>query len=66
MANIIAFLFWRISLYGFGLFNYFMYHGLSIRSGSFFRKSTEQEKNEFLLGEARVPSISDQGPANQP
>jgi hypothetical protein len=50
MNSIIGLIIWRITVCSFGLFNYFLYLGLAIRNGTFFRKSTEKEKNEFLLG----------------
>lgn len=53
MANIISFLIWQVTVYGYGLFSFFLYLGLAVRSGTFFSKPTEQEQNEFLLGEAK-------------
>lgn len=53
MANIISFLIWQAILYSYGLFNFFLYLGLAVRSGTFFSKPTEQEQNEFLLGETK-------------
>ena len=50
MASVIGSLIWRVTLYSFGLFNYLLYLGLALSNGSFFRKTTEREKNEFLLG----------------
>lgn len=50
MASIIGSLIWRVALYSFGLFNYLLFLGLALGKGSFFRKTTEREKNEFLLG----------------
>jgi hypothetical protein len=57
MAGIIGILIWRIALYSFGLANYFLYLGLSLSNGTFFRKTTEREKNEFLLGKASSPRL---------
>ncbi len=54
MASIIRLLIWRTTLYGFGLLNYFLYLCLGVKNGTFFRKSTEREKNEFLLGNAKI------------
>jgi hypothetical protein len=57
MASIIGLFLWRIALYSFGLLNYALYFGIAVRNGSFFRKSTEREKNEFLLGKTDVSLI---------
>ena len=55
MANIVGLIIWRILLYGYGLFSYFLYLGLAVKGGAFFRRPTEQEKNEFQLGNEKPP-----------
>ena len=57
MANIIIYLIWQITLYSYGLFSFFLYLALAVRSGTFFSKPTEREQNEFLLGEATQCAI---------
>jgi len=57
MASVIGFVLWRISLYSFGLLNYVLYLAIAVRNGTFFRKPTEREKNELLLGKAAVSFI---------
>lgn len=51
MTTVVGILVWRTALYSYGLFNYFMYFCLAVKAGTFFVKPTEQDKNEFLLGE---------------
>jgi hypothetical protein len=57
MATMIGFLIWRITLYSYGLLNYFLYLVVGVRSGAFFRKPTEREKNEFLLGNPQTSTF---------
>ncbi len=52
MANFISFLIWRVTLYSYGLFSFFLYLGIAVRNGTFFSKPAEKEQNEFLLGRA--------------
>ncbi|RMZ83650.1 hypothetical protein DV738_g1015, partial [Chaetothyriales sp. CBS 135597] len=40
--------------FGFSLLNFFIYLGLSIRSGLAFHKETEKEKNQFLIDRDRI------------
>jgi hypothetical protein len=42
---------WKIALYSFGLLNWFLYLGLAISSGSFFKKDTEQDRLQLDIGE---------------
>lgn len=39
-----------VAYYWFAILNYFLYIGLSIQSREFFRKDTEQDKNQYLIG----------------
>jgi Alpha/beta hydrolase family len=57
MASSIGFVLWWITLYSFALLNYVLYLGIAVRNGTFFRRSTEREKNELLLGKAEVSLI---------
>lgn len=42
---------WKVALYGFGLLNWFVYLGLAITSGSFFKRDTEQDRLQLQIGE---------------
>lgn len=50
MAGIIGLLIWQVALYSFGLFNYFFYLAITVSSGTFFQRTSERDRNEFLLG----------------
>ena len=43
-------LFSWLALYSFGLFNWFLYLGLAVSSGSFFTKPTEQDQLQLAIG----------------
>jgi fucose permease len=47
---------WKIALYSFGLLNWFLYLGLAISSGSFFKKDTEQDRLQLDIGELSWPA----------
>ena len=42
---------WKLALYSFGIFNWFLYLGLAISSGSFFKKETEKDRLQLAIGE---------------
>ena len=39
--------------YLFGVFSYFLYFGLSIKSGAFFKKNTEQDNLQYAIGTSK-------------
>jgi hypothetical protein len=41
----------KLALYSFGIFNWFLYLGLAISSGSFFKKETEKDRLQLAIGE---------------
>jgi hypothetical protein len=43
-------LIWKVALYSFGIFNWFLYLGLAISNGSFFKKETEQDRLQLAIG----------------
>lgn len=43
----------KVSFYSFGLFNYFLFLGLFIKNGTFFKKDTEQDKLQYDIGIAK-------------
>ena len=49
--SLLQLLAWKIALYSFAIFNWFLYLGLAIFSGSFFHKATEQDTLQLAIGE---------------
>ncbi|KAK5272300.1 hypothetical protein LTR96_001930 [Exophiala xenobiotica] len=49
----------QIVFYAFGLFNYFLFLGLFIKNGTFFKKDTEQDKLQYDIGMAKALSHAD-------
>jgi hypothetical protein len=49
----------QIVFYAFGLFNYFLFLGLFIKNGTFFKKDTEQDKLQYDIGIVKVLSHAD-------
>lgn len=43
---------WKVALYSFGIFNWFLYLGLAISGGSFFKKETEQDVLQLAIGKS--------------
>jgi ABC-type transport system involved in cytochrome bd biosynthesis fused ATPase/permease subunit len=41
----------RLALYSFGILNWFLYLGIAISSGSFFKKVTEKDRLQLAIGE---------------
>ncbi len=39
-----------VAYYWFACLNYFLYLGLSLHSGEFFRRDTEHDKNQYAIG----------------
>lgn len=42
---------WKLALYSFGILNWFLYLGLAISTGSFFKKDTEKDRLLLAIGE---------------
>lgn len=45
---------WTVFFYAFGVFNWCLYLGLALKSGSFFKKDTEQDQLRFAIGSSIV------------
>ena len=46
---------WKTALYTFAILNWFLYLGLAISSGSFFKKATEQDRLQLAIGKIHEP-----------
>jgi len=49
---------YTLLFYLFALFNWFLYLGLAIYSGSFFKNNTEQDKLQLAIGTSTLPNLS--------
>ncbi|EXJ83867.1 hypothetical protein A1O1_07495 [Capronia coronata CBS 617.96] len=47
-----------VSFYAFGLFNWFLFLGLFVRSGTFFKKDSEQDKLQYAIARDRFWNLS--------
>jgi len=48
----------KVSFYSFGLFNYFLFLGLFIKNGTFFKKDTEQDKLQYDIERDRFWNLA--------
>lgn len=49
-SSFIKHLLGRVAFYSFGIFNWFLFLGLFIKNGTFFRRDSEQDKLQYAIG----------------
>ncbi|KAL6243267.1 hypothetical protein RBB50_009819 [Rhinocladiella similis] len=57
-SNLFQRLLGRALFYLFGVFSYFLYFGLSIKSGAFFKKNTEQDNLQYAIARDRFWNLT--------
>lgn len=45
----------RVSYYSFGIFNWFLFLGLFMKNGTYFKKDSEKDRLQFAIGPLITP-----------